>query len=639
VRQGGAYEARQWVWGIKNAPLKDPLIKESLENIKNNFGTWMARCYPFKKGDSPLSAVPEYEDFIFDQASNMEYGPYWKQIGLNTEEFLDEFTDIPVLWMSGWYDIYARSTVEFFTHLVNRKKGPHLLIMGPWQHVGPEGHVAGDVDFGVNALISGNLAPSVPSLARRWFDRWVTPAIDNPNKNIQAEEQSATSVEDLLPSVRGPHTSLSRIPPAVLAATVSANHPDALKYGPTPYVLPSSLPRDRSMDEEGPLPPTVRYFRMGGGDGHKTSQGYMMHGGVWMATATWPPPGTKYVNYYLQKRNLNEGIYDDVVKGNVEFTTETTVSTSTSSNTLSIPAEVDALSTTMQKVVNVHGEGLVIAPGTTASNSSVTMPSSSSSSSSSSSATTAVAAATATAVVSMASNITTFVPHIPSPSILSSSSCVSTYDYNPRSPCPSIGGNVFGYKDVLLAGAFNQIERAGHFLCKEPYLPLSARHDVLVFRTPILHENIDVTGTIHVHLYISSSCVDTDFTAKLIDEYPPSPSYPQGYAMNITHGICRARFRDSRTHASLMEPGKVYSISIQLYPTSNLFQIGHRIRLDISSSNFPHFDLNMGTGKEFEDQTSEIQRNSIFHTQIYPSRIVFPIQGNHDHNAPTTDIR
>lgn len=71
----------------------------------------------------------------------MEYGPYWQQIGLDTSERLDDFHDVPVLWLSGWYDIYARSTVDFFCHLVDRKKGPHVLIMGPWQHVGPEDHV------------------------------------------------------------------------------------------------------------------------------------------------------------------------------------------------------------------------------------------------------------------------------------------------------------------------------------------------------------------------------------------------------------------------------------------------------------------------------------------------------------------
>jgi putative CocE/NonD family hydrolase len=166
VRQGGAYEARQWVWGVKNAPRRDPLVKDALEAVEKHFGAWMKR-YPFRQGDSPLTAAPEYEEFVFAQASHDRYSEFWKQVGLNTEEHLDRFADVPVLWLSGFYDIYARSTCEFFRALSARKKGPHLLVMGPWQHVGPEGHVAGDVDFGVNALISGNLALTVPNLARK----------------------------------------------------------------------------------------------------------------------------------------------------------------------------------------------------------------------------------------------------------------------------------------------------------------------------------------------------------------------------------------------------------------------------------------------------------------------------------------
>lgn len=149
---------------------------------------------------------------------------------------------------------------------------------------------------------------------------------------------------------------------------------------------------------------------------------------------------------------------------------------------------------------------------------------------------------------------------------------------------------------VLLAGAFNQVERADMFLCNKPGFPLSSRHDVVVFRTEPLQEKLDVTGMPIVKLFISSSAVDTDFTAKLIDEYPPSNDYPFGFAMQITHGIRRCRYRESREYAKLMEPGKVYEVTIELYPTSNLFSKGHRLRLDISSSNFPHFDINPNTG-------------------------------------------
>lgn len=94
---------------MKNATRKNPIIKEALESVDRNFGAWLER-FPFKRGDSPLAASPEYENFIFDQQTDIEYGPYWKQIGLNVEEYVDEFVDIPCMWMSGWYDICQNAT-------------------------------------------------------------------------------------------------------------------------------------------------------------------------------------------------------------------------------------------------------------------------------------------------------------------------------------------------------------------------------------------------------------------------------------------------------------------------------------------------------------------------------------------------
>jgi putative CocE/NonD family hydrolase len=136
-----------------------------------------------------------------------------------------------------------------------------------------------------------------------------------------------------------------------------------------------------------------------------------------------------------------------------------------------------------------------------------------------------------------------------------------------------------------------------------------------------------------VVLYVSSDRVDTDFTVKLIDEYPPSFDFPSGFAMNITHGIIRCRFRNvaspKHRQPELMEPGKVYRVEILLYPTSNLFQRGHMVRLDISSSNFPHFDVNLNTGEEYgESQRYLVAENSVFHSDFYPSRIILPVQAN-----------
>src|SRR4029077_16377373 len=105
------------------------------------------------------------------------------------------------------------------------------------------------------------------------------------------------------------------------------------------------------------------------------------------------------------------------------------------------------------------------------------------------------------------------------------------------------------------------------------------------------------TGEIEVRLRASSSAVDTDFTAKLIDVYPPSEDFPGGFDLNLEDGIIRCRFRESLTEEKLMTPGEVYEVTLNLYPTSNVFKKGHRIRVDISSSNFPRFDVNPNTGE------------------------------------------
>ena len=146
-------------------------------------------------------------------------------------------------------------------------------------------------------------------------------------------------------------------------------------------------------------------------------------------------------------------------------------------------------------------------------------------------------------------------------------------------------------------GAYHQAERPDKYGSREPYLPLSSRHDVLVFQTPFLEEDVELTGPITVDLWVSSSAADTDFTVKLLDVYPPSQDYSQGFEMNLTDSIMRARYRDAFEHPEMMEPEKVYKLSFPLYPTSNLFKAGHCIRVDISSSNFPRFDVNANTGE------------------------------------------
>ena len=130
-----------------------------------------------------------------------------------------------------------------------------------------------------------------------------------------------------------------------------------------------------------------------------------------------------------------------------------------------------------------------------------------------------------------------------------------------------------------------------------------------------------------MNLWASSSAVDTDFTAKLIDMHPPSDDYPDGFAMNITDSIIRARYRNSWTEPEMMEPGTPYEFSFHLYPTSNVFRKGHRIRLDISSSNWPRFDVNPNTGGPLGlEQRYEIAHQTIYHSAEHPSHIVLPLQ-------------
>ncbi len=202
----------------------------------------------------------------------------------------------------------------------------------------------------------------------------------------------------------------------------------------------------------------------------------------------------------------------------------------------------------------------------------------------------------------------------------------SKYPFDPEHPVPTVGGNISSGQPVMAAGGFDQRESEEFFGSEEPYLPLASRPDVLVFQTGPLSEDTEITGPISAQLWISSSAVDTDFTAKLIDVYPPSADYPEGYALNLTDGILRVKFRNSWERTEPMEPGEVYRIEVDLLPISNLFVKGHRIRLDISSSNFPRFDVNGNTGEN--PATSAIRvtaLNSVYHDESRPSHVLLPV--------------
>ena len=167
-----------------------------------------------------------------------------------------------------------------------------------------------------------------------------------------------------------------------------------------------------------------------------------------------------------------------------------------------------------------------------------------------------------------------------------------SYEFDPEHPVPTIGGAINACEPVMYGGGFDQREGESFYGSSEPYLPLASRRDVLVFQSEPLAEPIRIIGAIKVFLHVSSDCEDTDFTAKLIDVYPSNEDFPAGYALNISDGILRARYRSKSSTPKPLVVNEITPIEINLFPTANTFAAGHRIRIDISSSNFPHFDVN-----------------------------------------------
>lgn len=182
-----------------------------------------------------------------------------------------------------------------------------------------------------------------------------------------------------------------------------------------------------------------------------------------------------------------------------------------------------------------------------------------------------------------------------------------TYTYDPADPTPTIGG-------PLCCGA----PPPGNG--PQDQRPAEARNDVLVFTTPAFAQETEVTGPIGAELYVSSSAVDTDFTAKLVDVWP------NGFAQNLTDGILRMRYRNSSAKIELLNPGEIYKVSIDMWATSNVFLPGHKLRLEISSSDFPRFDRNMNTGEVQATATRMVKAsNVVFHDKDHPSALILPV--------------
>jgi uncharacterized protein len=275
--------------------------------------------------------------------------------------------------------------------------------------------------------------------------------------------------------------------------------------------------RANSVGRDAPFTTPVRIFVMGTGDGRKTTDGRVRHGGTWRDEHEWPLARTRYTNYHLQE------------------------------------------------------DGHLAPESPTAQKSS------------------------------------------------------TSFEFDPRHPVPTIGGNISSGDGILLAGAWDQRGGKHVWNAQEP-VPLSARNDVVVFQTSPLETDVEVTGELEVKLWISSTAVDTDFTAKLVDVHPASDDFPAGLDMLVGDGILRTRFRDSLAREVLMQPGTIYQITIRLYPTANIFRRGHRLRIDVSSSNFPRFDVNPNTGEPLNNHRRMMTAtNTIHHDAEHPSHVVLPI--------------
>jgi len=180
------------------------------------------------------------------------------------------------------------------------------------------------------------------------------------------------------------------------------------------------------------------------------------------------------------------------------------------------------------------------------------------------------------------------------------------FDYDPQNPVRTIGGRLCCGQAIPPGPADQR--------------PNESRPDVLVFSTPTLTEDTEVTGFITLELYASTSAVDTDFTALLVDVDAT------GYARFLTDGIVRARYRESTKQASLLTPGKIYPYTIDLWATANVFKAGHRIRLYLSSSNFPRFNRNLNTGEDIGGSSRSVRAHqTIYHDRDHPSTLILPV--------------
>ncbi|TKT76342.1 CocE/NonD family hydrolase [Aquamicrobium sp. LC103] len=222
----------------------------------------------------------------------------------------------------------------------------------------------------------------------------------------------------------------------------------------------------------------------------------------------------------------------------------------------------------------------------------------------------------------------------------------SSFVFDPAHPMPTVAGNVSSMtqnlphfprmmrtgdpislrQSIVLQGATDQVTHAGMF-AQPPFGDLAERPDVLAFTTAPFAGETEITGSPEVEIFLSSDAPDTDLFCMLQDVYPVSEAWPEGYRLNLCDSIFRVRYRDGFDRPTMMSQGEVVRVRFPLYPVSNVFAPGHRLRLLISSSSFPRFDVNPNTGEPLGYHT-HLRRatNSIHHDPAHPSRLILPIR-------------
>lgn len=451
IRRGGAFEMKQVTWAYRHAILspetkQDPHRQMALENV--NLENWFSK-FPWYRGQSPLAAAPEFEDYIFEQWEEGEYTDYWKQLGLSALEQYGNIPDVPILMLNSWYDPYVSNTVRNYLGLSEGRTQPCHVVMGPWTHGCRSFSHAGDVEFGQDAIFENRFGQSYLEYRAAWFDHY-----------LKGQKSDCFALKN-----------------------------------------------------------SVRLFVMGGRTEATADQtGRLNHGGNWITNPHWHTDGDDQLCLYFDQQNM-------------------------------LLAEKPKATQSSLKI-----------------------------------------------------------------------------QFDPSNPTPTIGGSITSGEPIMRGGPYDQREREDFFGCEVPGRKLSERKDVLSFTTEELSEDIIVSGSIKADIWVSSNCADSDIAVKLIDEYPPSADFPDGYAMNLTDGIVRLRYRNGGEKTEFLDADEIYRVEIDIPATANRFCEGHRIRVDISSASFPQFDINSNSGeKEGNWDRMEVACNKIYLDRHRPSQIALPI--------------